>query len=213
MPRVSAGSEALEFWETKPPTVAGILLEEDESLDRLERVELLAQLPSLEGLEILELAAGIGRFTSHFARVAGHVTTVDFVKNFVDQNRKVNARFDNISYHCSDVMNVDFGPGSFDFVFINWLLMYLDDRQMVLLRDRIGRWVRTGGTVFLRESCFVGSAGGPRSKDNPARYRSDSDYTRLFEDNFRLLPRGNVKVYEEIFNNPHQYYWLVQRQA
>ena len=175
--------------------------------------EILDQLPNLDGTEILELAAGIGRYTHHLAQIATHVTAVDFVEKFVDQNRITNARFDNISYRCSDVMNLDFEPGSFDHVFINWLFMYLDDRQTVLLRDRIERWLRPAGTVFLRESCFVGSSGLPTRKGNPARYRADSEYTRLFEDDFRLLHRGNVKVYEERFNNPHQYYWLFQRCA
>jgi phosphoethanolamine N-methyltransferase len=108
-------------------------------------------------------------------------------------------------------MDLEFAPGSFDFVFMNWLLMYLDDRQTAVLRDRIRQWTRAGGIVFLRESCFVGSNGAAPSKDSPARYRSDSYYLRLFENGFSLLRQGNVKVYEERFNNPHQYYWLFQR--
>ena len=213
MSRESEGSTAAEFWEKRPATVAGMLLGEPEGLDQAERAQILAQLPPLEGTDILELGAGIGRYTSHLAQRASHVTAVEFVKKFLDQNRIATAPFNNISYYCTNVMNLDFEPGSFDFVFISWLLMYLDDCQMVLLRDRIRRWVRVGGTVFFRESCFVGSSGGPPSKDNPARYRPDSEYSRLFEDDFRLLHRGNVKVYEERFNNPHQYYWLVQRRA
>ena len=108
-------------------------------------------------------------------------------------------------------MDLDFEPDSFDFVFTSGLFMYLDDQQIALLRDRMRLWTRAGGTAFIRESCFVGSTWGSPSKDNPARYRSDSEYMRLFEDGFELLHRGNVKVYEERFNNPHQCYWLFQR--
>ncbi len=39
----------------------------------------------------------------------------------------------------------------------------------------------------------------------------DEEYTRLFENGFSLLHRGNVRIYEERFNNPHQHYWLFQR--
>lgn len=202
----------MEFWGGKPATVAGMLLvDESDSLDEAERADILAQLPPLEGMEILELGAGIGRYTSYFAQVARHVTAVDFVKTFLDQNQKATARFNNVSYYCTDVMDLEFEPESLDFIFINWLLMYLDDQQMVLLRDRIHRWTRVGGTVFFRESCFVGATRGLPSKDNPARYRPDTEYMRLFEGDFRLLHRGNVKVYEERFNNPHQCYWLFQR--
>jgi phosphoethanolamine N-methyltransferase len=203
---------SMEFWGGKPATIAGMILwDESDTLGQAERADIIAQLPSLEGMEILELAAGIGRYTSHFAHVASHVTAVDFVEKFLDQNRKATAQFNNISYYCADVMDLEFEPESFDFIFMNWLLMYLDDQQMVLLRDRIRLWIRVGGTVFFRESCFAGASGGPSSKDNPARYRPDSQYTRLFEDDFRLLHRGNVKVYEQRFNNPYQCYWLFQR--
>ena len=203
---------SMEFWVEKPATVAGMMLrEESDTLGQLERADIIAQLPPLGGMKILELGAGIGRYTSHFAHVASHITAVDFVEKFLDQNRIETAQFDNISYCCSDVMDLEFEPGSFDFIFMNWLLMYLDDQQMMLLRDRIRQWLRVGGTVFFRESCFVGSTGGLPSKDNPARYRPDSQYARLFEDDFRLLHRGNVKAYEQRFNNPYQCYWLFQR--
>ena len=203
----------MEFWEQKPATLFGMVLNyEFVALDQAERVDILSQLPPLEGTDILELGSGIGRYTSHFAQVSSHVTAVDFIEKFVDENRQANSQFNNISYHCSDVMQLDFEPGSFDFIFMNWLLMYLDDSQMILLRDRIRQWLRVGGTVFLRESCFVvAAAGRPSSKNNPTRYRSASQYTRLFEDHFTLLHRGNVKVYEQRFNNRSQCYWLFRQ--
>ena len=204
----------MEFWGRKPASVAGMLLQDDsDNLGQTEMADILAQLPPLAGMNILELAAGIGRYTSHFAHVANHVTAVDFVEKFLNQNRKATAQFNNISYYCANVMDLAFQPESFDFVFINWLLMYLDDQQMILLRDRIRQWTRVGGTVFFRESCFIGATGGPSSSDNPARYRPESQYTRLFKDGFGLLHQGVVKVYEERFNRPNQCYWLFQRSA
>ena len=204
---------SMDFWRGKPATIATMLLQQEESdtLSEAEVVEILNQLPSLRGMEVLELGAGIGRYTSHFAQVARHVTAVDFVENFLDQNRKATARFNNITYYCTDVMDLEFEPESFDFVFMNWLLMYLDNQQMILLRDRIRQWTRVGGTVFFRESCLVWATGGPSSNDNPARYRPESQYTRLFENDFELIHRGVVKVYEERFNRSNQCYWLFQR--
>ncbi len=151
----------MNFWGGKPATVAGMLLRDDsDNLSQVEKTDILAQLPSLDGMNILELGAGIGRYTSHFARIASHVTAVDFVEKFLDQNRKTTAQFSNISYYCANVMDLAFEPESFDFVFMNWLLMYLDDRQMILLRDRIRLWTGVGGIVFFRESCFTGASGG-----------------------------------------------------
>ena len=204
---------ALEFWQRKPATIASMLLQEKETvtLSQAEVVEILDQLPSLNGMEILELGAGIGRYTSHFSQVASRVTAVDFVKEFLDQNRKATARFNNITYYCTDIMDLEFERESFDFVFMNWLLMYLDDQQIVLLRDRIRQWLRVGGTLFFRESCLWEGSTPGSLKNNPARYRPDIQYTRLFEDDFRLLHQGNIKVYEQRFNRPNQCYWLYCR--
>lgn len=210
-------SNSLEFWEQKPPTVFGMILNDDsEGLEQVERADILSQLPPLEGTNILELGSGIGRYTSHFAQVSNHVTAVDFIEKFVDQNRQANSLFNNISYHCSDVMALDFEPSSFDFIFMNWLLMYLDDEEIAILRDKVRGWLRSEGMVFFRESCFVGSSdhayeSDEIKSDEITRYRSDVQYMQLFEDGFTLRHRGNVKVYEQRFGNPHQHYWLYQR--
>jgi phosphoethanolamine N-methyltransferase len=200
------------FWNGRPSTVSGMMLLSDvATLDEAERRDILAQLPSVDGMDVLELGAGIGRYTSHFVQVARHVTAIDFVEKFLKENRRTTAHFNNASYCCVNLMDLEFEEGSFDFVFMNWLLMYLDNQQITLLRDRIRRWTRVGGYVFFRESCFMGSTGTAPSKDNPTRYRSDEEYTRLYEKDFSLLHRGNVKVYDELFNNPHQHYWLFQK--
>ena len=91
---------SLEFWQEKPATVDGMVLVDDcDILDRAERVDILAQLPPLEGMDILELGAGIGRYTSHFVRVARHVIVVDFVEKFIEENRRTTAHFNNPHQH------------------------------------------------------------------------------------------------------------------
>ena len=201
-----------DFWESKPGTVGGMMLLADvDALDEAERADILSQLPSLSQMDVLELGAGIGRYTSHFIQVANHVTVVDFVEHFIEENRRTTSYFNNTSYCCADVMDLEFDDSSFDFIFVNWLFMYLDDAQIEQLKGRMHRWLRENGKIFFRESCFVGSAGTAPSTDNPTRYRSDEDYTRLFETHFVLVHRGNVKVYEERYHNPHQHYWLFQK--
>jgi phosphoethanolamine N-methyltransferase len=204
----------MEFWQEKPATESGMLLQEDvDDLSEIEKSDIISQLPWLGGKKVLELGAGIGRFTSYLAQVADHVTAVDFVERFLSQNRKSAAKFNNISYYCADVMDLEFEPASFDFVFMNWLLMYLGDDQMAILRDRIREWTRVGASVFFRESCFIGPGQGVSLKDNPARYRPDDQYTRLFEENFGLLHQGTVKVYDERLNRSNQHYWLFIRKS
>ena len=90
---------SLESWQEKSATVGGMVLVDDcDILDWVERADILAQLPPLEGMDILELGAGIGRYTSHFVQVARHVIAVDFVEKFIEENRRATAHFNNASY-------------------------------------------------------------------------------------------------------------------
>ena len=198
-----------DFWKEKPATVGGMLLQDDvPGLGEAERAEILAQLPDLDGKNILELGAGIGRYTSHFVRVASHVTAVDFVEKFLEQNRQATAEFSNVTYHCDDVMNMAFEPGSFDIVFWNWLLMYLSEADIPTLRDRVRSWMRVGGILFFRESCFQGT---PANPNNPATYRPADQYSRLFESDFRLIRKGYVEAYEQLLGRTNQRFWLLER--
>ena len=94
--------------------------------------------PSLAGLRVLELGAGIGRFTRALSEAgAAHVHAVDFMKNLIDevrtsvlsrrvrfthapssaQNERTNAALGNLSFEAADVMTMAFEPASYDFVF------------------------------------------------------------------------------------------------
>lgn len=58
--------------------------------------QVLGMLGSVGGKRLVELGAGIGRFTGELARSAAHVLAVDFMDNLIQQNRDNNA-------HCSNV--------------------------------------------------------------------------------------------------------------
>ena len=215
-------SKSSEYWVGEPPTVASMIQNQSETLQLEERREILSQTPGLDGKQVLELGAGIGRFTSHVATTAKAVTAVDFTKQFIDENERANSEFENITYLVADVMDLNFADQSFDFVFMNWLLMYLDDPQIAQLQKSILRWTRPDARVFLRESCVTGSSGQAKRVNTPAfwgnnpaeyhaTYRSKDEYTQLFANGFSLLHTGNVKIYEQLLNNPHQYYWLFRR--
>ena len=46
---------------------------------------------------------------------------------------------------------------SFDIVFTNWLLMYLEDEEVRSFMQRALSWLREDGLLFFRESCFHSS--------------------------------------------------------
>ena len=81
--------------------------------------------------QVLELGAGIGRFTGELAKSASHLVAVEFMETFIKENEAINgAIFQNIEFKCADVTTIDFPEGSFDFIFSNWLMMYLTDAEV-----------------------------------------------------------------------------------
>ena len=52
-------------------------------LDKEERPEILSLLPPFEGKTVLELGAGIGRFTGELAQKASQVVALDFIESAI----------------------------------------------------------------------------------------------------------------------------------
>jgi len=200
----------LSFWQQQQSNSQGMMLNHRATeLDKLEQEEIISYLPNLKGKKILELGAGIGRYTKHFAALAHWVTVVDFVEKFIEQNKINNADVLNITYSCNNVMDIKFSSQSFDFIFVNWLFMYLEDKDVELLIPRIHTYLQPKGTLFLRESCFNSS--NPNSPHTNSHYREPKFYESLLLEKFDLLLKGNIRVYERIFNNPNQFFWLLQK--
>ncbi|KAM0921328.1 hypothetical protein ACQ4PT_006959 [Festuca glaucescens] len=97
---VAGGLEKLEeerkaqkkYWEehSKDLTVEAMMLDSRAAdLDKEERPEILSLLPSYEGKSVLELGAGIGRFTGELAKTAGHVIAMDFIESVIKKVEKL----------------------------------------------------------------------------------------------------------------------------
>lgn len=107
-------------------------------------------------------------------------------------------------------------PSSYDFVFTNWLLMYLNDTECKEFAQKSLKWLKLGGFIFIRESCFHQSGNKQRSF-NPSFYRSTDYYFDLFNEtnddkySYQLIKHGNMKCYEELKRNKNQSFWLFQK--
>ncbi|XP_066970089.1 uncharacterized protein [Macrobrachium rosenbergii] len=202
------------FWDGVDASIAGMLQTENaEVLSIVDTAEIMNYLPNFKGLNVLDLGAGIGRFTTELAKVAHHVTAVDISQSFIEQNQKNNKNFTNITYVCKDVVQLDFPPGSFNLVFSSWILKYLTDEEVSQFLSRILSWLTPGGHFFFRESCFheVGTVSLP---GNPTIFRPLSHYCELLRCasiNFKLLRAKNVQSYLQFQNAPNQVCFLVQR--
>lgn len=165
-------------------TVEAMMLDSKAAdLDKEERPEVLSLLPPFEGKSVLELGAGIGRFTGELAKTAGELVALDFIESVIKKNEIINGHHKNVKFICADVTSpdVDYPAESLDLIFSNWLLMYLSDEEVELLIERMVKWLKVGGHIFFRESCFHQS-GDHKRKNNPTHYREPRFYTKIFKD-------------------------------
>nr|AFK34653.1 unknown [Lotus japonicus] len=149
------------------------------NLDKEERPEVLSLLPAIESKSVIELGAGIGRFTGELAKKSGQLLAVDFIESAIKKNESINGHHKNVKFMCADVTspNLHVSEGSVDLIFSNWLLMYLSDQEVENLAERVIKWLNVGGYIFFRESCFHQS-GDSKRKYNPTHYREPRFYTK-----------------------------------
>ncbi|XP_078491943.1 uncharacterized protein LOC100183784 [Ciona intestinalis] len=211
-----------EFWEKHSvnATVCEMMLDSNEYISEPEVNEIMQVVPNYEDKHVLELGAGIGRFTSRLCDKAKNVVAVDFMQKFIERNKEVNSHRNNLQLKCENVMKLDFPDLSFDMVFSNWLFMYLYDDEVKTLLSRILKWLRAGGKMFFRESCYT-KVGNQGCEDNPSVFRSPPDYNKLINSvtaktengsfSFNVLTCKPIETYIKYKRNQHQIYWIVER--
>ena len=130
--------------------------------EQRERAEIMAELPNIDGRCVVDVGAGVGRFTAEFAARAGRVIAVDLLEHALDKNRVRNAAHAHIDYVCADAMSLRLEKRSVDLVFSSWLLMYLSDEEVTVFLARCREWLTPGGHLFFKESCETNVVGyGP----------------------------------------------------
>jgi phosphoethanolamine N-methyltransferase len=181
------------YWEehSRDLTVESMMLDSNAAdLDKEERPEVLSILPSYKGKSVLELGAGIGRFTGELAKEAEHVIALDFIESVIKKNEEINGQtHKNVTFMCADVTSPELKieDNSIDLVFSNWLLMYLSDEEVEKMIGRMVKWLKVGGHIFVRESCFHQS-GDSKRKVNPTHYREPRFYTKVRSPTQPFLP-------------------------
>ena len=213
----AAREQMTAYWQehSVEATVEEMMLDDEaQKIHELERDEILALLPPIEGSRVLELAAGLGRFTGRLADAgAAAVVAVEFMSKFCDANVADNAARPAVSVVCQDVTTLERPACSHDLIFSNWLLMYLSDAEVSQLASDALRWLAPGGSLFFRESCFRQSGNAKRTF-NPTHYRTPEAYSALFSSTtyggfgFELVRSQPVQTYIEHKDNSGQICWL-----
>ncbi|KAH9503430.1 Phosphoethanolamine N-methyltransferase 3 [Bulinus truncatus] len=214
----------LDYWKehSKEGSVNEMMLDTSaEELTKEEQPEILSYLPDFRGKTVIELGAGIGRFTAELAKKAERVVAVDFMEDFVEKNRKANRHMGNIEFVVADVTKMERPPESVDFIFSNWLLMYLEEREVQDLFCKLLSWLKPEGYLFFRESCRHQSGDKVRGV-NPTFYREPEQYEALYSSvtvpngvnhyyGFDLVLSKSVHTYIKRKQNNNQVLWLLQK--
>ncbi|CAI5494648.1 unnamed protein product [Closterium sp. Naga37s-1] len=179
-------------------SVASMMLDaQADLLDSLERPEILGFIDGLTPLLmerpklVVELGAGIGRFTADLACRATWLTALDFLPHALAANVQAHAcQHPNVDFVCADVADATsaalltrLAP---DLVFSNWLLMYLSDSEVHALAKLLLRALPPGGLFFFRESCLEQS-GSQQRRSNPTHYRHPLFYCQAFSEAHRPM--------------------------
>ncbi|WAR11785.1 PEAMT-like protein [Mya arenaria] len=188
----------------------------------LEEMMLDSNAQELTKHELPEILSYLPRFTAKLAATAKHVTAIDFMEKFINKNQETNGHIPNIDFRCEDVTKLRLENNSCDLVFSNWLMMYLEDEEVHSLINKELSWIREGGYLFARESCF-GQSGNKKRSVNPTKYRDPSLYMAMFtmitiptenEDEvfgFELVLSRSLTSYIKMKHNPNQVVWLLQK--
>ena len=146
--------------------------------------------------DALDLGCGNGKTMSTLLDLGYRVTGLDFSKTAVDLCAEMFG--DSASFVVSDVSDLPFPDGSFDYVTAVHVLEHVEDSGMQTVADEILRVLRPGGFVFVRSFTPSDMRSGTRSGEgiryvhrNPdgvaAFFRAfDTEYARRVDDRTRF---------------------------
>lgn len=127
---------------------------------------------------VLDLGSGIGMWAEDFARRFSSVTAVESSHGLFEALQVRAAPYPNLSPVHGDVMTFE-TEERYDLIFLGGLLMYLNDRDVIDLLQKLALYLKPGGTILCRESTVRGPALTLKG-DYQVVYRPVSDYTGIF---------------------------------
>lgn len=194
-----------QFWSqyASAPTVETMMLHNEAQIwDESDRMDVIAGLPdNITEMDVVELGAGIGRFTKHFAQKARTVLATDFIESFIKKNEELHQHYGNTVFKVGDAVNQQLDNNSCDLLFTNWLLMYLTDAEVAQFCLNAIKWIRPQGYLHIRESCTEPSTKAPKKlvgNENPTYYRHCSLYMNVFSKLLYVDPESGQRFQFQI---------------
>ena len=127
------------------------------------------------GARVLDAGCGPGLVTEVLRRRvgdSGHVTSVDGSPAYLAtlRERVAEAGWDNVDVREGQLETIDLGPGSYDRIFLRWVLSFLPDPQAIV--DRLAKALTPGGILIVQDYNHEGVSLFPRSTGFDAMIRA-----------------------------------------
>jgi trans-aconitate methyltransferase len=127
----------------------------------------------------LDLGSGMGFWAEIFARSFARVDALEGSSSLYAELEKRCSQQNNMRAFLGDVLS--FQPDQrYQLIFLGGLLMYLDEKDVVVLLKRMKQYLEPGGIILCREST-VREQTVVVEGDYTAVYRSVKSYAKLFE--------------------------------
>ncbi|NQV13437.1 MAG: class I SAM-dependent methyltransferase [Parcubacteria group bacterium] len=96
---------------------------------------------------LLEVGCGSGQDSRYFYRQGFKITALDFSRSGIAQSK---ARQSDIDYQQQDIRQAKFKSNSFDVIYAHLSLHYFDDRTTTQIFNKLHRWLKPGGYIFIK---------------------------------------------------------------
>ena len=127
---------------------------------------------------VLDLGSGVGFWAEYFAQRFGETIAIEASEPLYAAMKERCSRYANATLLNDDVLA--FQPdGRYSLIFLGGMLMYLNERDVIALLERVSPFLEPGGIVLCREST-VRNATLTRQGDYQVVYRSPETYSSLF---------------------------------
>lgn len=128
---------------------------------------------------VLDLGSGVGYWAEEFARSFLRVVAVEGSNALYPALEERCAPYSNIRAIHGNVLSFE-PDGQYSLVFLGGLLMYLDEKDIIALLQKLIPCLGPDGIILCRESTVRGETVTGEG-DYPVVYRSVQDYKRIFK--------------------------------
>jgi len=127
---------------------------------------------------VLDLGSGVGYWAEYFALRFKKVVAVEASTPLYESMVQRCSHYDNFTPIHDDVLSFE-PEGRFSLIFLGGLLMYLNEKDVMTLLQKLQSFLNPGGIILCREST-VRNGIVTREGDYQAVYRSVPTYLNLF---------------------------------